>query len=589
MDEPWWGAYGSRCAQQLRVHGWMPQARRKQRAGAGIAVASAPTDNPAGRRPRPLLRQDRQRFTGRQFTWRLFGGALLLGQALTGCDSASAPASPPDGAVAPSTMSGAWPGMVASESDQLGPGAATTQNTGSPGTDSIGGAPSGSDNDPAGSMGLSQPEAGTATPANPAAVESPAAGGSGSATLPGAGMIAGDTDQGQDQAILAALRDYLAGAADGRPPLEDQDFALRPLSAAAADEAAALLWSDYQDQVRRERQAEFDAQRVIVDGVEMRYGSVEFGDPSAEGRALFISMHGGGATSAATNDGQWRNQVALGSDYNPKQAIWVAPRAPTDDWNMWFKDHIPGLFDRLITNFVVFAGVDENRVYLTGYSAGGDGVYQLGPRMADRWAGAAMSAGHPNDASPLNLRNVPFAIHVGGNDTAFDRNLVAEEWGDQLTALQAMDPDGYIHQVQVHAGLGHWMNLEDAVAIPFLQMRSRDPQPKRVVFRQDGELQTRLYNLAVDLTDVEKGSSVKLVLDEQQVELSDINALPRLTLRLSDRLLDLSKPVQVNHDGAALFSGRLVRTVATLYKTLAERGDPAQMFSAEVELDLSGT
>ena len=47
--------------------------------------------------------------------------------------------------------------------------------------------------------------------------------------------------------------------------------------------------------------------------------------------------------------------------------------------------------------------VDPNKVYLMGYSAGGDGVYQLAPRMADRFAAAAMMAGHPNETSPLGL------------------------------------------------------------------------------------------------------------------------------------------------------------------------------------------
>ena len=41
---------------------------------------------------------------------------------------------------------------------------------------------------------------------------------------------------------------------------------------------------------------------------------------------------------------------------------------------------------------------------VVGYSAGGDGVYQLAPRMADSWAAAAMMAGHPNGVSPLSLR-----------------------------------------------------------------------------------------------------------------------------------------------------------------------------------------
>jgi len=30
--------------------------------------------------------------------------------------------------------------------------------------------------------------------------------------------------------------------------------------------------------------------------------------------------------------------------------------------------------------------------------------------MADYWAGAAMMAGHPNDAQPFGLRNVAFAL-----------------------------------------------------------------------------------------------------------------------------------------------------------------------------------
>ena len=63
--------------------------------------------------------------------------------------------------------------------------------------------------------------------------------------------------------------------------------------------------------------------------------------------------------------------------------------------------------------------VDPNRVYIMGYSAGGDGVYQLAPRMADRWAAAAMMAGHPNDASPLGLRNITgFNHHTSTTKTA---------------------------------------------------------------------------------------------------------------------------------------------------------------------------
>ncbi|MFM8642358.1 MAG: polyhydroxyalkanoate depolymerase, partial [Phycisphaerales bacterium] len=108
---------------------------------------------------------------------------------------------------------------------------------------------------------------------------------------------------------------------------------------------------------------------------------------------------------APVNDAQWENQKRL---YSPPEGVYVAPRAPTNEWNLWHQGHVDALFDRLIENLVMCERVDPDRIYLMGYSAGGDGVYQLAPRMADRFAAAAMMAGHPNEAVPDGLRNLPF-------------------------------------------------------------------------------------------------------------------------------------------------------------------------------------
>ena len=51
-----------------------------------------------------------------------------------------------------------------------------------------------------------------------------------------------------------------------------------------------------------------------------------------------------------------------------------------------------------------------------------------------------MMAGHPNEASPLGLRNLPFAIHVGADDAAYNRNKVAREWGEKLDKLREGRP-----------------------------------------------------------------------------------------------------------------------------------------------------
>ena len=411
-----------------------------------------------------------------------------------------------------------------------------------------------------------------------------------SATAGTAGAVASASDADSKTAI-EQLKAWLALAAATRPALAQQAFAKVALTKPDAAEAQQLLTTDYTAQIKATRAAEVgatesQAKTLKAGAVSMKYYRAQRGKKPATGWSLFISMHGGGNADAATNDSQWENQLALVDGYEPKDAIWVAPRAPTDEWNMWFREHTDALFERLIADLVAFDGVDPNHVYLNGYSAGGDGAYQMGPRMADAWAGVGMSAGHPNDASPASLRNTAFAIHVGGADSAYDRNLKGAEWGMKLDTLAAADAGGYVHQWQVHAGKPHWMDLEDAVSIPFMQAHARDPIPKKVVWRQSGTLRARFYWLAVDLADVAAGAEITGSYAGQTIDISAVTKVKRITLRVSDSMLDQDRAVSVKRDGTELFSGVVPRTIAVLYATLADRGDPSLMFSGELTVKL---
>lgn len=380
---------------------------------------------------------------------------------------------------------------------------------------------------------------------------------------------------------LAALQAWLEQPWDTRSPLPEAPFAGTPLTASDAEVARQWLWDDRAAFIRATREAEFDAKAIEIDGFVLRYETVILGEEPPRGRSLFISMHGGGSAPAATNDEQWRNQIALADGYLPEDALWVAPRAPTDDRNMWFKDHIDPLFDRLITNMIVFAGIDPDRVYLNGYSAGGDGVYQLAPRMADRFAAAGMSAGHPNDASPVNLRNIGFALHVGGDDSAFSRNEIALEWGAMLGTLQAADPDGYAHQVEVHPGLPHWMDLADRISIPFMQGFTRNLATPKVVWHQPAVPQSRFYWLRVSPAHEAAGTSIEASIDGQSVHIQTTDPA-EVMVRLSDAMLDLDAPVEVIVNGVSVEQVTVSRTIGVLYQTLNEREDPRAMVPAEV-------
>ena len=391
-----------------------------------------------------------------------------------------------------------------------------------------------------------------------------------------------------DAAKSADAVKALAAALDAKPAkltdLANKDFATVPLTKADAAKVRELIWAAHVAKLKADRAEEMKAGKLTDGKLEMPYTAKVFGDKPKGGHSLWISMHGGGGAPARVNDGQWENQKKL---YTLDEGVYIAPRAPTNTWNLWHEPHIDRLFARLIENYVAVEGVNPNRVYIMGYSAGGDGVYQMAPRMADWWAAAGMMAGHPNDASPLSLRNVGFALQVGGKDTAYNRNKVGEEWGKKLDELQKDDPKGYTHFVKIHEDKPHWMGGEDKIALPWMAKISRDPVPERVVWKQsNGTTHDRSYWLAVPAGTAKGGALVIADRKGQAVDVVKAEQVGKLTVRFDDRMQDLDKPVAVTSKGKNLFNGDVTRTAAVLLKTLADRGDPKLMFDAEVSVDL---
>jgi len=383
---------------------------------------------------------------------------------------------------------------------------------------------------------------------------------------------------------VARSRDAVEALALARG-VPDPALASAPLTREDARRALKILHERREAEVKRTRAAEVRAGRLKLGDLEMPFATKVFGKKPREGRSLYLSMHGGGGAPARVNDQQYENQKGL---YQPEEGLYIAPRAPTNSWDLWHQSHVDAFFERLIEDMAVFEGVDFDKVYLMGYSAGGDGVYQLAPRMADRLAAASMMAGHPNQASPLGLRNLPFAIHVGADDAAYDRNKVGREWGEQLDRLRQGDPGGYLHLTEIHPGRGHWMNHEDASALPWMARFRRDPVPKKVVWHQDDVTHDRFYWLAVEPGRAQKGSTVVAEREGQEIRVTKLEGVDRLRIRLDDRMLGLDRPIKVTVLGRTAFEGRVDRTIATLAKTLEGPGDPGLAFSAEVDVTPPG-
>ena len=385
--------------------------------------------------------------------------------------------------------------------------------------------------------------------------------------------------------IYAQTIDALQRWAEQNPAkieLQSEPFAQKNLTADEAEKAAALLESQWREQMKQLHKEALENETFKRGRLQMKFKAITYGEKPSDGRSLYISMHGGGATHKRVNDQQWDNQIRL---YKPEEGVYVAPRAPWDDWNMWFKPGMDEFFEMLIQAAVATMDVNPDKVYLMGYSAGGDGVWRMAPRMADRWAAASMMAGHPGEALQVSLRNTPFMIWMGENDSAYDRNKLAVKHGAIMDSLQQADNEGYIHETHIIKGKGHWMDRVDAAAVPWMAQYKRNPYPNKIVWRQEEVTRQAFYWLSVPEKECRHKATVIAEIDKNVIEISESD-YSRLTICLNDEMVDLDKPVVVNYKGKKVFKGKLSRTIANMARTLDERDDLRYMFPAMVEVEL---
>ena len=358
--------------------------------------------------------------------------------------------------------------------------------------------------------------------------------------------------------------------------------AQQALSREMAAEVEQSLKTVWQYEARNRFKQEVRDEVIVSGDLKLPFKYKVFGERPEDGRSLYISMHGGGSVPQAVNDQQWRNQIGL---YTPREGVYVAPRAPWNAWNMWFQEGIDELFERLIQAAVAMWEVNPDKVYLLGYSAGGDGVWRMAPRMADRWAAASMMAGHPGEASQVNLRNTPFMIWMGENDAAYDRNKLAVKHGAILDSLQSADSEGYIHSTHIIKGKGHWMERVDTLAIPWMAQFRRNPYPERVVWRQEMVSRPVMYWLSVPEDECRHGMMVIAERKKNVVEIEHCD-YSRLEIWLNDQMVNLDRPIEVRYSGKKIFRGKVPRTTQNIRQSLASRGDFRYIFPAVVRVEI---
>lgn len=380
----------------------------------------------------------------------------------------------------------------------------------------------------------------------------------------------------------AQTAEFKAWLGNPQGELTEQRFAKERLSKEECFEAACIVDSLWLDKSAKELLPQWQKLTIANDSIKLACACRTFGRAPQDGRSLYISMHGGGECPPEVNDGQWVNQIYL---YEPAEGVYIAPRAPWNTSDLWHRKGLDELLEDVIRACVVFEGVNPNKVYLLGYSAGGDGVWRLAPRMADKWAAASMMAGHPGEASQINLMNTPFMIWMGGQDHYYSRNTLAREKAQLMDSLSAAHPGKYIHSNNILEEKGHWMDGADADALGWMAQYRRNPYPKEVVWRQEAVCREHFYWLTAPADELQQGRTVKATIEGNVINIEQCD-YSRLTISLNDSLVDLDKKVTIRYKGKKIARKKLKRTIAGLYNSLNERNDRSFAFPCSIEVEI---
>lgn len=436
------------------------------------------------------------------------------------------------------------------------------------------------------------------------------------------------TDEASDTSVTAD------NSLPGDAPLSDR---IDALAANLTDNASVtalrqLIWQEYAEQVAKDSPGRADeiqknkVTNIKIGRTTMKVQTKVVGRAPADGYPVFLVYHGGGYDpSGTTNESQWSG---MADRYTQTRvpAIYISIRSVSDNESsgqIFSTDISWAFYDRIIEDCILYMNADPNKVYIVGYSAGGNGVYQIAPVLADRLAAATMTAGHPEGIDLTNLYNLPFYLNVGELDSAYNRNTVTVEYSEKLDALADKYGGGYLHWCFVHVGKEHGVVGDNATtdqrvvkdlaawydaykasgtlasssgntttantdAATLMTAHTRDPLPSRIV-----------WNTAVSKADQRGISSfywISTTAESSTVDISYDKATNTITMN-SSRLRSGEITIYLNEDMVDLFSPvKVVLTSGTvleftpeistdlLRSTTAERGDPNYQFAASITL-----
>ena len=161
--------------------------------------------------------------------------------------------------------------------------------------------------------------------------------------------------------------------------------------------------------------------------------------------------------------------------------------------------------------------VDEDRIYLTGFSMGGCGTFELGLKYPYLWAGCVPVCGRLQNPLLIdNGLNLPFWIQAGSQDTVIPAS------NSQIVYELAQEKGFSNWRYTEHEEMGHSFKVNWPEIEQWLLKQSREKQAARIVY--SGRIPAKVYWFEVkELIDQEKSYRLEARVDGEQIHLKTDN------------------------------------------------------------------
>jgi predicted esterase len=287
--------------------------------------------------------------------------------------------------------------------------------------------------------------------------------------------------------------------------------------------------------------------------------------------------------------------------------IYVFPSGFSDAawWHSVQVENILRVVDRVKRRY----NIDERRIYLTGISDGGTGVYYMAMKEPTVWSaflplnGSIKVLSNPDartegELYAGNLVNRPFYIVNGGRDPLYPVEHIA-------THVEAFKRLGVSLVFRPQAEAGHdtsWWPYERGLFEQFVKQKPREAHPPRISWeterpdkfnRADWLLIDALGPSSKDATfenrDIFDHKRPSGRVDIEQTG-NTFDAKTRgvraFTILVSPDAVDFTQPVAVTVNGVQAFQGSITKDAAVLMKWAARDADRQRLYGAELKVQV---